>query len=100
MEHYRSSGRSVQSDENTADPPDSPIDLDGMLATKQTRENVRKVLAQLPDKDRRLLHAVFLEEQDKDEVCQEFGVDRDYLRVLLHRAKQSFKTCYQDQAGS
>jgi RNA polymerase sigma-70 factor (ECF subfamily) len=31
---------------------------------------------------------------DKNEVCHEFGVDRDYLRVLLHRAKQSFKSLY------
>jgi RNA polymerase sigma-70 factor, ECF subfamily len=37
---------------------------------------------------------VFLDERDRDEVCHEFGVDRDYLRVLLHRAKQEFKTEY------
>jgi hypothetical protein len=28
-------------------------------------------------------------------VCQEFGVDRDYLRVLLHRAKDKFKALYE-----
>ena len=27
-------------------------------------------------------------------MCQGFGVDRDYLRVLLHRAKLSFKALY------
>jgi len=41
-----------------------------------------------------LLRAIFLEEQDKDAVCRDFGVDRDYLRVLLHRAKLSFKSLY------
>jgi RNA polymerase sigma-70 factor, ECF subfamily len=99
LEFYRSSSHSTSSDENSADPPDRTIDLDGMLATKQTRERVRKILDQLPDKDRRLLRALFLEDMDKDEICQEFGVDRDYLRVLLHRAKQNFKACYQDQPG-
>ena len=59
----------------------------------------RKVLDRLPEKDRRLLHDVFLEEKSKDEICREFGVDRDYLRVLLHRAKQSFKAYYLDQAS-
>jgi hypothetical protein len=27
-------------------------------------------------------------------VCRDFGVTRDYLRVLVHRAKQSFKLHY------
>jgi RNA polymerase sigma-70 factor (ECF subfamily) len=99
MEFYRSSSHSATADENSADPPDRTIDLDGMLATKQTREHVRKVLDQLPEKDRRLLRAVFLEEQDKDDICREFGVDRDYLRVLLHRAKQNFRTYYQGHPG-
>jgi RNA polymerase sigma-70 factor (ECF subfamily) len=100
LEFYRSSGRSDHLDENSSDPPDRTIDLDGALATRETREHVRKVLDQLPDKDRRLLRAFFLEEQDKDEICREFGVERDYLRVLLHRAKQNFKAYYLDQPGS
>jgi RNA polymerase sigma-70 factor, ECF subfamily len=49
----------------------------------------------LSEKDRRLLRAIFFEEKDKAEICHEFGVDRDYLRVLLHRAKQSFRTLYE-----
>jgi len=36
-----------------------------------------------------------LEEKEKDAVCREFGVDRDYLRVLLHRAKDKFKGLYE-----
>ncbi len=47
-----------------------------------------------------LLKAVFLDERDRDEVCREFGVDRDYLRVLLHRAKQEFKTEYVKRIGN
>jgi RNA polymerase sigma-70 factor (ECF subfamily) len=42
---------------------------------------------------------VFLEERDKNEVCRELGVDREYLRVLLHRAKQAFKAMYLKNAG-
>jgi RNA polymerase sigma-70 factor (ECF subfamily) len=99
LEFYRSSSHSATSDEDAVDRPDLSIDLDGMLATKQTREQVRDILGQLPEKDRRLLRAVFLEEKDKDEVCIEFGVDRDYLRVLLHRAKQNFRAIYLENVG-
>ncbi len=52
------------------------------------------------ERDRRLLREVFLEERDKDEVCNDFGVDREYLRVLLHRAKQSFKALYLKNMGN
>jgi RNA polymerase sigma-70 factor, ECF subfamily len=45
------------------------------------------------------LREVFLEERDKDEVCRDYGVDREYLRVLLHRAKQSFKAGYLKKMG-
>jgi RNA polymerase sigma-70 factor (ECF subfamily) len=47
-----------------------------------------------------LLREIFLDERDKDEVCRDFGVDRDYLRVLLHRAKQSFKLLYIKDMGN
>jgi len=98
MEFYRASSRTEQADENSPDPPDRTIDLEGFLVTKQTCEHVRRILRQLPPKDKRLLRALFLEEKDKDEICREFGVNRDYFRVLLHRAKESFKTTYQKSA--
>ncbi len=96
LEFYRSSSASTQDDEHIADRPDLTIDLDGMLVTNQTRERVREILARLPEKDRRLLRAIFFEERDKDEVCKDFGVDRDYLRVMLHRAKQNFRVIYME----
>ncbi len=98
QEFYRTSGRAELSDEGIAEPPDKTIDLEGALVTKETRAQVRQVLARLPEKDRRLLKAIFIEEKAKDEICQEFGVDRDYLRVLLHRAKQSFRAAYEGGA--
>jgi len=95
LEHYRSSSRIEQWGDTMPDPPDNTIDLDGFLVSKQTCQQVRQVLEQLPDRDRRLLHALFLEEKEKDQVCREFNVDRNYLRVLLHRAKRSFRTLYE-----
>jgi RNA polymerase sigma-70 factor (ECF subfamily) len=94
QEFYRSSDHAAPADDDTPEPVDKVLDLDGFLVSKETREQVRKVLAQLPEKDRLLLRAIFLEEKEKDQVCTEFGVDRDYLRVLLHRAKNNFRVFY------
>ena len=99
LEYFRSGKREQALDESTADPPDHAIDLEGALSTDQTRAQVRQVLETLERKDRDLLRAIFLDERDKDDVCREFGVDRDYLRVLLYRAKAHFKQRYQAQAG-
>lgn len=95
LEGNRQSQRdsSLEDGENQ-DFPDHSVDIFGALAAKQTKEKVRDVLDKLPEVDRRLLREVFLEERDKDEVCRNFGVTRDYLRVLLFRAKQSFKAVY------
>ena len=70
-----------------------------IVAARQIKDKVREILLGLPARDRLLLKAVFLDERDRDEVCREFGVDRDYLRVLLHRAKQEFKTEYVKRIG-
>jgi RNA polymerase sigma-70 factor, ECF subfamily len=95
LEHYRSSSRdSSLEDEEQQDLPALTVDVLGAIAAKQMNEKIREILEEMPEKDRRLLREVFLEERDKDEVCRDFGVDREYLRVLLHRAKQSFKTLY------
>lgn len=95
LEHYRASSRDTPlEDEDQEDFPAISVDLLGALAAKQIGEKIREILEEMPERDRRLLREVFLEERDKDAVCRDFGVDRDYLRVLLHRAKQSFKSLY------
>jgi len=95
MEFYRSSSRTSPWDDSYLEMPDHAVNVEGSLVTKQMKERVRQVIGELPKKDRDLLRAFFLEEKDKDEVCRQFGVDRDYLRVLLHRAKDKFRVLYE-----
>ena len=95
LEHYRSSAKNQPLEDAHMDIPDKVLDLDGMLVTKESAERVRRILDGLPKRDRELLRAIFLEEKEKDTVCQEFGVDREYLRVLVHRAKDKFKALYE-----
>jgi RNA polymerase sigma-70 factor (ECF subfamily) len=100
LEHYRSTARDTSlDDEDDQSLPAMPFDLFGALSAKETEKKVREILEKLPERDRRLLREVFLEERDKDEVCRDFGVDREYLRVLLHRAKQAFKSSYLKHMG-
>ncbi len=96
LEHYRASSRSssIEEEGEGIDIPDEKADVLERVLTRETVETVREILEKLSERDRRLLREVFLEERDKDEVCKDFGVDRNYLRVLLHRAKQMFKSHY------
>src|ERR1700748_1054344 len=89
-ESYRSRARTTTLEDLQSDPADQTPSPDGMLLAKETKKQVQKVMAKLPAKDRKLLNAVFFEQRDKDEVCQELKVSREYLRVLLHRDKQQF----------
>jgi RNA polymerase sigma-70 factor, ECF subfamily len=94
MESYRSSKRTTPL-EDDFERADDALDQESMLVTAQAQMRVRQVLETMPERDRALLRAFYLEEKEKDEVCQEFGVDRDYFRVLLHRAKDKFKVLYE-----
>ena len=100
FEHYRSSARSQSLDEEgQPELPATGADSLGIVVSRQLKAKVREILLDLPERDRALLKAVFLDEQDRDEVCRERGVDREYLRVLLHRAKQTFKAAYIKRVG-
>jgi len=96
MEHYRGSSRETPLEEEHGDtvPDNQSIDPLDSAMSKQTVKIVRDVLEEMPERDRRVLKELFLEERDKDDICRDFGVDRDYLRVLVHRAKQAFKSQY------
>jgi RNA polymerase sigma-70 factor, ECF subfamily len=101
QEHYRSKKRteSTIDDETEATVAGREPSALSLLETKDTERVVRQILNALTERDRRLLQAVLLEERDKDEVCAELGISREYLRVLVHRAKQSFKSFYIEQLG-
>ncbi len=72
-------------------------DLDLGRVTRQSEGQLACILEGMPKRDRDILCAIFLEEKDKDAVCQEMGIDREYLRVLIHHAKLAFKLAYEDQ---
>jgi RNA polymerase sigma-70 factor (ECF subfamily) len=100
-EHYRSTSGGESLDvEGRPELPDKSASALEIVVSRQVKDIVREILLDLAPRDRSLLKAVFLDERDRDEVCREFGVERDYLRVLLHRAKQEFKTEYVKRLGN
>jgi RNA polymerase sigma-70 factor (ECF subfamily) len=100
FETYRSSSRveSLDCEERPELPATGPDAL-AIVTARQLGEKVREILLCMAPRDRHLLKAVFLDQRDREEVCREFGVDREYLRVLLHRAKQEFKIEYVKRNG-
>lgn len=97
QEHYRASSRSLPVEDSHLEASGKILNLDDLLIAEQDRGLVRKVLNDLPERDRALLRAIFFEEKDKGEICREFGVERGYLRVLFHRAKERFRQSLERQ---
>jgi RNA polymerase sigma-70 factor, ECF subfamily len=100
LEHYRAGGRTNCSLDELPerDFPSLETTISG-AEVHEAQRLVRNILSELPERDRRLLQLVLLEERDKDAVCAELGLSRDYLRVLIHRAKRSFKSFYLKRFG-
>jgi len=91
LEYYRSGLKNVPLDANHLELPDKVLNLENLAILQETQQAVQNLLLQLPDRDQAILRAIFLDELSKDEVCKKFDVGRDYLRVLLHRAKEKFR---------
>lgn len=98
LEMYRSNARSAPL-EAAGDPVCSGINSESALVSKERTEQIGQVLRNLSQKDRSLLVAV-LEERDKDEICAEYGVKREYLRVLLHRAVERARKLSHVRSGA
>lgn len=93
LEQYRQNNRTEPLLDAHLDLPASE-DVEDALVNSEERERVRRVVNELPPRDRDILKALFFDERANDDVCAEFGVDRGYLRVLLHRAKEKFRSAW------
>ena len=96
----RSEGRYEAPERDFDEQPAATEDMDAPLVNEERRRQVRKVLARLENRDRKLLRAVFLDELGSTEVCRRFEVEPDYLRVLVFRAKARFRQAYARRAGT
>lgn len=100
LEFLHKESRHPSVPENSPEPADERVDMDASMITQQRKQIVGEVLDGLSSKDREILRLVFLEENDRDEVCRKLGVGSEYLRVLLHRAKEKFGKAYLRKRGA
>jgi RNA polymerase sigma-70 factor (ECF subfamily) len=91
LEIYRASGWTTALDYEADERPAAGPSIECHVLECEERIKVREAIAALPPQDKNLIRWLFFEDRDKDDVCRELQVDREYLRVLLHRAKQRFR---------
>ena len=70
------------------------------FVTARNKERTSAVLKELSDRDRRIIQLIYLEEAEREEACRKLGVDRDALRVRLHRAANRFRELYLKRYGA
>ena len=92
LETYRSNARATPLDDEREEPASHAPSVEWRVLKSEERLKVREAIEALPPRDRDLIRWLFFDERDKDDVCRELNVDREYLRVLFHRAKERFRT--------
>jgi len=97
QEHYRSLGKHQVGEEEDLDPPDKVLNLEKLAIAEQVNQRVREAVKSLSPRERELISKVFFQEKEKNEVCVELGVSRDYLRVLLHRAIEHLRDLLEEK---
>ena len=72
-------------------------DIEYELIKRENAFRAQQVLTELSKDDPKagdLLRASFMDEKEKDQICAELGVTREYLRVLTFRARKQFLRLY------
>jgi RNA polymerase sigma factor (sigma-70 family) len=93
-EYRRRSQRDEPMPETAPDLPDRALSDHDRFAY---REAIIKGMELLPDRDRKILRAFYLEEKTKDEVLRLTGLTEENFRVVLCRAKERFRKIYLQQ---
>jgi RNA polymerase sigma-70 factor, ECF subfamily len=70
---------------------DNRPDPENETIASECRQRVLRLLAELSNKDQELLWCVYLNEENRNTLCEKYHITRDYLRLLLYRARARFK---------
>jgi RNA polymerase sigma-70 factor, ECF subfamily len=92
FEIYRAEFKQRQSaSEDEPEVAEPRASVESALMNEEEQRQVRRAVEALPSKDQTLLRWVFFDERNKDDICRDLGIDRQYLRVLLYRARDRFR---------
>jgi RNA polymerase sigma-70 factor (ECF subfamily) len=64
-----------------------------ILQSRSRATAIRRVLEEIPlVRDREILVRFYLYDQDKEQVCRELGIGAAHFNLVIHRAKERFRT--------
>jgi RNA polymerase sigma factor (sigma-70 family) len=58
---------------------------------KEEAKKIQRVLGHLSKRDHDVLVSIYYHGQDRDQVCQRYGVERDHLKMILFHARKRFQ---------
>jgi RNA polymerase sigma-70 factor (ECF subfamily) len=90
LESRRSVKRYVELDDSMHEQPDVGLNPDAILLETEAAALVWRVLSRLSSRSQKLLRGLLIEQKSKAETCEELGVSKGHLRLLLYRAKREF----------
>jgi RNA polymerase sigma-70 factor, ECF subfamily len=93
-EYRRRTMREDPMPENLREPESAGIHEADRL---ELRQAIAHGLAQLSERDRRVLRGFYLEEKSKEAILSELGMSDENFRVVLCRAKERFRAIYLEQ---
>ena len=85
--HSRREQADFDSSVRVADPRGNPEEA---AIFTQRLDLLRRVLGELPDRDREILTRFYLHEQSQEEICTEMSLTETQFRLLKSRAKARF----------
>jgi RNA polymerase sigma-70 factor, ECF subfamily len=97
LEMVRELARQGNAVSKGSDPVDENTDPERSFFSQESKQIVRAALSSLDAEDQHLIRRAYLEGADRDQLCAELRISREYLRVLLFRAKGRFKAAVQQR---
>jgi RNA polymerase sigma-70 factor (ECF subfamily) len=92
LEYRRRVRRDPTSDQSDGVLPERGVRPDA--ETFELREAIDNGLAELSDRDRAILRALYLEGREKDDICHDWNMTDAQFRVVLFRAKERFRRAW------
>ena len=86
----RSQNRRLQGPLEHANVPDNRVDLERGVYQKQKVRMVRDILHSMNERDCDVLRRFYLQEQSKEQICEEMCLTKTQFRLLKSRAKSRF----------
>lgn len=97
-EHRRTVAGEPETLDRLPDPGHGPL---AELLDRETRQRVRKVLAELgTERDREVLYRFYIAEQSSERICADLQLPAEHLYRVLHRARARYRKLFEESVGA